>query len=156
MPRHRRDKEELNAQVLMRFTNGRPALGEPLPAGILRFYQRDNRDNAQFIGEDRIEHVPEGREVELEVGRAFDVTATRRQTAFRKGVDRERESAWEVVVYNAKAEPVRVQVVARFPGEWRVLEESLPHQRDSAFAARWAVEVPAKGQTTLTYRIWMR
>ena len=150
------DKQELNAQVFLRFRNERPALGQPLPGGIMRFYQRDRGGATQFIGENIIEHTPEGRELELRVGNAFDITATRRQTDFRKGYGEEREAAWEVEVFNAKSEPVPVQVLARFPGEWKVLKESLPHERESASTARWTVPVPAKGRTLLSYRVWMR
>jgi hypothetical protein len=152
----RADKRELNAQVILRFKNEKPALGQPLPAGIIRFYQQDGAGATQFIGENRIDHTPEGRDLELKVGNAFDVTATQRQTEFRKVYGNERESAWEVEVFNAKPEPVEVQVRAGFPGEWKVLEESLPHERSSAGAARWKVAVPAKGKTVLNYKVWMR
>ncbi len=152
----RKHKQELNAQVRLRFTNTKPALGEPLPAGIVRFYQRDSLDATQFIGESRIEHTPTGREVVLTVGSAFDITATRRQISFKKGPGNERESAWEVEVFNAKKNPVEVKVLADFPGEWRILEENLPHELEDADTARWTVEVPAKGQSMLSYRVWTR
>ena len=152
----RADKQELNAQVYLRFKNERPALGEPLPAGVIRFYQRDHAGATQFIGEQRIEHTPEGRELELQVGNAFDITATRRQTGFRKLYGEERESSWEVEVFNAKTEPVQVQVLAHFPGEWKVIEENLPHELQSVSTARWTVGVPAKGKTVLSYKVWMR
>lgn len=150
------DKQELRTQVMLRFSNEKPQLGEPLPAGVMRFYQRDRTGAIQFIGEQRIEHTPEGRELELAVGSAFDITATRRQTAFRKGPGNERESAWEVEVFNAKAEPVSVTVLASFPGEWKIIEQSLPHERKDAATAQWTVAVPAKGQTTLNYTVWLR
>ncbi|MDQ2694627.1 MAG: DUF4139 domain-containing protein [Pseudomonadota bacterium] len=151
-----RDEEELPVQVRLEFINASPALGEPLPAGVVRFYQRDSAGQTQFIGEDRINHTPEGRRVELTLGNAFDVTATRRQTDFRRLGEREQEAAWEVTLYNAKAEPVQVQVAAAFPGEWRILEESAPHKRESAATALWTVSVPAKGTMLLKYRVWMR
>jgi hypothetical protein len=150
------DRQELPTQVVLRFKNERPALGEPLPAGILRFYQRDRAGASQFVGEQRIGHTPEGRELELAVGNAFDLTATRRQTGFRKGQGQERETSWEVTLFNAKTSAVKVQVEAGFPDEWKMLEESLPHTALSARTARWTVPVPAKGQTVLTYKIWLR
>ncbi len=149
-------EQALKTQVWLRFSNEPPALGQPLPAGVLRFYQRDQSGATQFIGEQRIEHTPEGRELQLNVGNAFDITATRRQTDFRKGYGEEHEARWELQVFNAKAEPVQVNVLAAFPGEWKVLEESAPHERQDAATARWAVAVPAKGKTVLTYKVWMR
>jgi hypothetical protein len=152
----RAEKRELNAQVILRFKNEKPALGQPLPAGIVRFYQQDGAGATQFIGENRIDHTPEGRDLELKVGNAFDITATQRQTEFRKGYGDERESAWEVEVFNAKPVPVEVQVRANFPGEWKILEESLSHERPSASMARWRVAVPAKSSMVLSYKVWMR
>ena len=47
-------------------------------------------------------------------------------------------------------------MLAYFPGEWKVTEESLPHELQSASTARWTVGVPAKGKTVLSYKVWMR
>jgi hypothetical protein len=149
-------RDELKADTTLRFRNDAPALGQPLPAGIVRFFQRDSRDRAQFVGENRIDHTPEGRELSLTVGKAFDITATRRQTDFKKGYGKERESAWEVVVFNAKPEAVEVEVAARFAGDWEVTEESAAHRAEDAFTALWRVPVAAKGETTLSYRVRIR
>ncbi len=48
-------------------------LGDALPAGTVRFYQRDVAGNPQFIGENRIGHTPMGSTLSLRTGDAFDV-----------------------------------------------------------------------------------
>lgn len=48
-------------------------LGDALPAGTVRFYQRDAEGNPQFIGENRIGHTPMGSTLSLVTGDAFDV-----------------------------------------------------------------------------------
>ena len=48
-------------------------LGDALPAGTVRFYQRDRRGSPQFIGENGIGHTPMGSELSLRTGDAFDV-----------------------------------------------------------------------------------
>lgn len=48
-------------------------LGDALPAGTVRFYQRDSKGTPQFIGENRIDHTPMGSELSLRTGDAFDV-----------------------------------------------------------------------------------
>ena len=48
-------------------------LGDALPAGTVRVYQRDARGNPQFVGESRIDHTPMGSELGLTTGQAFDV-----------------------------------------------------------------------------------
>ncbi|MDE1468422.1 DUF4139 domain-containing protein [Aurantiacibacter sp. D1-12] len=48
-------------------------LGDALPAGTVRFYQRDSQGNPQFIGENGIGHTPMGSTLSLRTGDAFDV-----------------------------------------------------------------------------------
>ena len=48
-------------------------LGDALPAGVVRVYQRDARGNPQFVGEHRIGHTPMGSSLSLATGEAFDV-----------------------------------------------------------------------------------
>lgn len=48
-------------------------LGDALPAGTVRFYQRDAEGNSQYIGENRIGHTPMGSTLVLVTGDAFDV-----------------------------------------------------------------------------------
>lgn len=151
--------QKLKVAVFIEFDNKKAAqLGLPLPKGVVRVYKQDRAGQPQFIGEDRIDHTPENETVRLKLGEAFDVTANRRQTDFRKlgGDSRYNyrfESAFEIVLKNAKDEAVTVTVVEPVPGDWRVLEESHPHRKGSAGAAVWQVPVAAKGEATLTYRV---
>ena len=56
------------------FATSRSAgLGDALPAGTVRFYQRDAQGTPQFIGESGIGHTPVGSELMLRTGDAFDV-----------------------------------------------------------------------------------
>ncbi|KLI63611.1 DUF4139 domain-containing protein [Aurantiacibacter marinus] len=48
-------------------------LGDALPAGTVRFYQRDAQGSPQFIGENGIGHTPMGSTLSLRTGDAFDV-----------------------------------------------------------------------------------
>lgn len=141
------------ARVLVVKNTAEAGLGEPLPAGTARIYRRDSSGRTRFMGEDRLDHTPVGEEARLRLGEAFDVTVDRTQTAFTRVAERVTESAYEVVVRNAGAEPATVQVVETFPGDWRIIEESTPHEKVSAAEARWDITVPANGQQTLTFRV---
>ena len=67
--------------VLLHVDNRKTAgLGLPLPAGVVRVYQRDSAGGAQFVGEDRIDHTPRNETLRLRLGNAFDVTADKKQT----------------------------------------------------------------------------
>lgn len=135
-------------------------LGLPLPKGIVRLYKADSKGQPQFVGEDRIAHTPEGEEARLTVGQAFDVTVSRRQTDYRdesrgQGPNRIRQfrATQEVTLKNAKAEPVAVDFIQRFYGDWEILEESAPHVKRDAEHAVWTVEIPAKSEATATYEV---
>lgn len=133
-------------------------LGMPLPKGVVRAYAQDSEGGSQFIGEDAIDHTPEGDTVRLNVGKAFDVTIDRRQTAYRDNRS-SRETAWEfeteheIVVRNAKDEPVEVKIEEPMPGDWTVIEESSPHVKEDSQTAVWRIAVAPKGETKLVYSV---
>jgi hypothetical protein len=63
-----------NVNTVLRFSTSRnQGLGDALPAGTVRVYQRDARGNPQFVGESRIDHTPMGSDLGLTTGQAFDV-----------------------------------------------------------------------------------
>jgi hypothetical protein len=154
--------QKLKAGVFVEFSNRESAhLGQPLPKGVVRVYKRDSAGNAQFVGEDRIDHTPRNEKVRLHLGDAFDVTADKKQTDFRRREPTNKasyvfESAYEIVVRNAKSEAVSVTVREPVPGDWTVLEESQAHAKVAAGTAEWHVDVPAGAETTLKYRVLVR
>jgi hypothetical protein len=137
------------------FRNEGAQLGIPLPRGIVRVYKRDNEGTSQFIGSDSIDHTPKGEVVRLHLGDSFDLTANKKQTDFRV-VDEPHdiyESAYEIVLRNAKKTAETVQVIEPIPGDWTILTSSLPYRKSSSSTATWAVDVPSESATTLTYRV---
>lgn len=154
--------QKLKAGVFVEFANRESAhLGMPLPKGVVRVYKRDSAGNAQFVGEDNIDHTPKNNTVRLHLGDAFDVTADKKQTDFKRREPSNKasyvfESAYEITVRNAKPEAVTVTVREPIPGDWQVLDESLPHKKAAAGTVDWQVKVPAEGSTTLKYRVLVR
>ena len=136
-------------------------LGMPMPRGVVRVYKKDAAGNAQFVGEDRIDHTPKNEIVRLKLGEAFDVTADKKQTDFRRRESTNQasyvyESAYEIVLKNAKKEPATVVVREPVPGDWSMLEQSQRHTKVASGTAEWRVNVPAEGSTTLKYRVLVR
>jgi hypothetical protein len=80
-------------------TSKEGGLGDALPAGTVRFYQRDQQGNPQFIGENGIGHTPMGSELTLSTGDAFDIYAQSevesRQTI--SGEEWEKSARWRVM-----------------------------------------------------------
>ena len=153
--------QKLKVGVYTEFDNKAPGLGMPLPKGVVRVYKKDSAGNAQFVGEDRIDHTPKNEKVRLKLGDAFDVTADKKQTSFEKisGASRYNyvyDAAFEIVIKNAKDQAVQVKVVEPIPGDWQMISESAPHTKEASNTAVWKVDVPAGGKTTLSYKVRVR
>ena len=150
---------KMKVGVFVEFENKENAgLGLPLPKGIVRVYKNDSQDNAQFIGEDRIDHTPKNETVRLKLGDAFDVTGTKIQTNFKKRPHAGRynnaySSSFDLILNNAKSTPVTVTVREPIPGEWQMLKESHPHEKVSSSMAEWQITIPAESKQTLSYQV---
>ncbi|MDP3911339.1 MAG: hypothetical protein Q8Q14_13205 [Gemmatimonadales bacterium] len=135
----------------------------PLPAGTVQLYQADASGRVQLIGEASNTHTAPGRDLRLQSGDAFDVTAERVQTDFNQEVippaqrgmsQRQRvTAAYRVTIANAKATPVTVDIrEARF-GDWKITQSSVPAEKLSSTESRFRLTVPAGGAATLTYTV---
>jgi hypothetical protein len=144
--------QPLSANTVLRFSSSRnQGLGDALPAGTVRVYQRDARGNPQFVGEHRIGHTPMGSDIGLATGQAFDVKV--------RPIVEERtrlsSSRWRTrmryALTNAGPKPITVDVIqSGLWGDTRLTQESLKSERLSADDVRWRVPVPANGEATVT------
>lgn len=149
---------KMKVGVFVEFENKETSkLGMPLPKGVLRVYKKDSKGNAQFVGEDNIDHTPKNEAVRLKLGDAFDVTADKKQTDFKLLPNPQKghsayESAYELTLKNAKKEKVTVTVQEPIGGDWKIISESAAHTKANSHLAVWKIDIPAEGTTTLTYR----
>ncbi|MBN8474588.1 MAG: DUF4139 domain-containing protein [Sulfuritalea sp.] len=145
--------QKLKPAVFIEFENRGGQLGKPLPAGIVRVYAKDSKGAAQFVGEDRIEHTAKNEKLKLRLGEAFDITAERKQTGYKRIADNQTESSWRIELRNAKDEAVTVRVQEPMPGDWEMIQESQKHTKDSARIASWQVTVPPGDKALLDYTV---
>jgi hypothetical protein len=126
-----------------------------LPKGRVRVYQEDIDGAALLIGEDAIDHTPEGEPVRLYVGDAFDIVGERIQTDFRRPNDNQLEEDFEITLNNHKDEAVEIRVVEHLFrwSEWRILRSSQDYTEMDSSTIEFRVRVPANGETTLTYSV---
>jgi hypothetical protein len=135
----------------------------PLPGGRVEVYQADSSGRVQLVGEARSAHTAPGRDLRLQSGDAFDVTAERVQTDYnqeqlpppRRGLPAHQRvtAAYKVTITNAKPVAVTVDVREARAGPWRVVDSSVPAEKLSATEVRFRVPVPATGAATLTYTV---
>jgi hypothetical protein len=156
------DRYPQNAEVKLAFNTGtQSGLGAVLPAGKVRLYTKDSTGQAQFIGEDSIGHTPQGSDVELEVGKAFDVTVKSEVLSFDKEATPPNDPKLDIttaeVAYtfrNARSVPVKIHFIQKnieLEHEW--LAHSLAPTKDTPQAYFWDIPVPANGETVLTFKI---
>src|SRR5882762_6938222 len=142
---------------------GTPFGDRPLPGGTVQLYQADSAGRLQLVGEATSGHTAPGRDLRVQSGDAFDITAERVQTDYaqeqlappKRGMaPRQRITAsYKVTISNAKSAAVTVDVrEARF-GVWRVTDSSVGPEKLSATEVRFRIPVPANGEATLTYTV---
>ncbi|MDA0789195.1 MAG: hypothetical protein O2780_07030 [Proteobacteria bacterium] len=138
--------------VVLSFTN---KVMEPLPAGTIRVYAEDQRGLVHLVGEDRLAHLPVDGAASITLGKAFDLTADRRQSLFRKVSDRSVDVSYEVEVHNHKDEPVVVEVEEKLHGSWRLLSESHESDQPDSTTLRFALPLEAGQKQTIAYAVRM-
>ncbi len=143
--------------VVIEVRNSKEAgLGLPLPKGVVRVYKKDSRGNQQFVGEDSIDHTPVEETIRLYVGDAFDIVGERKRTKFSRISDRVVEETFEVTLRNHQEKPVQVTVVEHVSGDWEVLESSHKWTSPDARTLNFVVDVAARGEAKVTYRVRTR
>ena len=145
-------EEPISANTVLRFSSSRQqGLGDALPAGIVRVYQRDARGNPQFVGEHRIGHTPMGSDIGLATGMAFDVKVRPIVEERTRLSDIRWRTRMRYVLTNATPRSVTVDVVqSGLWGDTRIVNQSQRSERLSADDVRWRVAIPANGETSLT------
>jgi hypothetical protein len=131
-------------------------LGIPLPAGRIRLYRRDSDGQIEFTGESAINHTPTEDTVKITTGSAFDVKGTRRQTDFHVNQSGHTlDETFEIKLTNQKAQPVTVNVMEHlYRGDnWEIQEQSAKYTKLDSHTVQFPMDVPAKGEVTLTYSI---
>jgi hypothetical protein len=146
--------KDQNVDVFLTFENKeKNQLGMPLPAGVMRIYQKDKSDMYQFSGEDRIKHTAKDETVRLRMGKAFDVVADRVQSDFKVLGPTSHESAFKITVRNHKEVPITVDVVEPMPGMWNIIEKSADFVKKDAQTAVFSLPMKAGETVELTYRV---
>jgi hypothetical protein len=147
--------EKVLAYLTLQNTN-ESGLGMPLPKGVVRIYSADASGGLQFLGEDRIKHTPEGSELRVTVGSAFDLTAKRNETDYQRISDNVDRVTYQIELNNSKSEDQAVTIVEHLYGEWEILESSDSYEEIDAFTIEFRVMVPERGTKLVSYTVERR
>lgn len=146
---------ETEVRTGLEFKNDKAqGLGVPLPAGRVRVF-----DGSALLGEASLGHTAAGREVTLDLGRSFDLSAERKSTAF--SVDRDGRTMTETVqwtVRNGKSEPAVVRIGDRLPRwtDWTLVEGADAFTKQDAQRIQADITIAANAETTVRYTVRYR
>ncbi len=147
-------RDAKQVMVSVEFENATASgLGMPLPAGVVRVFQRDKDESLELAGEDRIEHTPKNEKVRVSVGSAFDIAAERKQMDQKQVTSRLIETSFQITLKNHKTEPVEVTIVEHAYGDWEILEPSTPFTKKDATTFEFVAKCAPEKPFVLTYRL---
>ncbi len=146
-----------DVQNYLEFNTGEDrGLGADLPAGRIRVYQEDVDGAALLIGENRIDHTPEGETVDIYLGNAFDLVGERTQTQFDFVASNVIEESYEIRLRNRKdAETVQIRVPETLYrwSNWEILQSSDEFEQLNSNTIEFRVDVEPGQERVITYTV---
>jgi hypothetical protein len=144
--------------VMKEFKNSKENhLGVPLPRGRMRFYQRDDDGQLEFIGENVIDHTPRDETLRVYTGDAFDLVGERRRTNYQIDTTRNwLDESFEIKLRNRKQEDtVEIRVVEHLYRwiNWEIVEQSNTFLRTDSQTIEFRLQVPAGAEKVVTYKV---
>jgi hypothetical protein len=137
-------------------TDEEGGLGADMPAGRIRVYQEDADGAALLIGENYIDHTPEGEDVQIYLGNAFDLVGERTQTNFDQISRNVIEETYEIRLRNNKEdETVQIRVPERLFrwSDWEILDESMPYTQLNSYTIEFRADVPPESEVVISYTV---
>jgi hypothetical protein len=152
-------KSQNRVSVSIEFVNDeKSGLGIPLPAGKIRVYKFSSDFGTQFVGEDKIGHTPKHEKLTVEVGKAFDLVASRSMTSAKSLGTNSREESYEITLRNRKNVDVTIVVIEHLWGwaEWEIVSSSMDYVKRDASTIEFRVPVPKDKEVKVSYTVRYR
>lgn len=126
-------------------------LGVALPKGIIRVYKLSTEENNEFIGEDRIDHIPNNEVVSINTGYTSEIVGEKTiKDSQRKG--RSRTRVVEIKVRNRKNEAVKVFVSDYLEYNESIIDAlPLNYTKIDHNHVEWLIDLSPAQEKTVTY-----
>ncbi|MCH8980194.1 MAG: hypothetical protein IH945_13285 [Armatimonadetes bacterium] len=149
-----RPDQRIQATLSIKIKNSEEnGLGEPLPAGTVRFYEPGDDGALSYIGASPLPDMPKDASQSLTLTEVFDVYALQKVADAKRINKRTVERSVEITVYNEKDTDVELRLVQDFWQNWKIVEESAESTKLAARLVQWKVTIPAGGEATIKYRV---
>ncbi len=146
-----------DVQSWLEFSTGEESgLGADLPAGRVRVYQEDVDGAALLIGENQIDHTPEGEDVQIYLGNAFDLVGERAQTDFRLISSDVLQETYEIKLRNRKDdETVEIRVPEHLFrwSNWEILAATHEFEQLNSHTIEFRVDVEPGEEKIISYTV---
>lgn len=146
--------EKRHPQIIFKLTNEKSAnLGQPLPAGKVRFYENKNGENMVFLGEDSISQTAIGEKVELNIGQAFDIFVAGK-IVDAKAISKDiYEYRVEISFQNVSKQTAAISFEQNIYNNWEILSENLQSEKKNSSVAVWKFNLKPKETTKLNFSV---
>ncbi len=134
-------------------------LAADLPAGRVRVYQQDGAGAGLLIGENLIDHSPEGEDVQILLGKSFDLVGERSQTSYQIASRDVARESFEIRLRNRKDdETVEIRVPERLYrwSDWEIVASSQPFEKLDSSTIEFRVVVEPGAEAALSYTVQYR
>ena len=149
-------ESDTEVQIWLEFDNTEEdGLGISLPKGRVRVYKEDADGGTEFVGGDAIEHTPEGEELSLRLGNAFDVVGERTQTAFEQLGERTIEESYRIALRNRREDEVTTRVIEHLfrAQDAEVLSSTEGYEMPEPNTLRYDFDLAADAEKVITYTV---
>lgn len=144
-------------QTHLEFNTGESSgLDADLPAGRIRVYQEDVDGAGLLIGENFIDHTPNGEDVSIFLGNAFDLVGERTQSNFRIISDKVVQETFEIHLRNRKDDEtvqIRVPETLYRWSNWEILSSSHDYTQLNSSTIEFRVDVAPDEEQIVTYTV---
>ncbi|MDP8208350.1 MAG: hypothetical protein P9L92_16915 [Candidatus Electryonea clarkiae] len=130
----------------------------PLPAGVVRIYQKGDGGELLFTGEDKIDDTPAGSPLDLTIAQAFDLSAERVRDLEEPMPDGGTKQGYHITLGNSGNSDITIEVLERMFGAWTIESATvngnpIKHEIKDARTGRFNVSVPTGAIVRLEYEI---
>ena len=151
------NKQKSKPDQFLSFENRKPALGIPLPKGTIRVYGKDSNGESQFLGEDNINHSAVNDDIEIKLGKSFDISIERQTTDHQQISKKQVQLTRKISINNGskKAQSIELTEIMPIPG-WKILSSTHKHQKTAPTQALFKLSVPAMQALEISYQVELR
>ena len=146
--------DKKHPDIVFKLTNEKEFnLGQPLPSGMVRFYENKGGDNMVFLGENRIEQTAVGEKAELSIGQAFDIYAKGKIVDVKAISKDVFEYQAEITFKNVSNQKASIVFEQNIYNNWKVLQENMSGKQKNSSTMQWKFELPSQETKVLNFTI---